>query len=46
MEREFENEEVEVMVWTVARRQGQKNGVYNTQRELQSDFIPIKELMK
>ena len=46
IEKEFANEEVEVMVWTDARRQGQKNGVYNTQRELQSELMPIKELMK
>jgi hypothetical protein len=45
METEFGEEEVEVMMWMNARRQGQKNGAFNTQRELQSQFMTVTDLL-
>ena len=46
MEQEFKDEEVEVMVWMNAKRQGKKkDGGFNTQRELQAEAMNIKDLL-
>jgi len=42
---EVAEETVEVMVWEDARRQGKSNGKDNTQRELTSKHMTVKELV-
>jgi len=47
MTHEFGEEEVKVIIWMDARRQGQKEeGTYNTQRELQLDLLTINVLLE
>ena len=43
---EVADEVVEVMVWSDSEQQGTKNGKQNTQRELNSEQMSVKELVK